>query len=857
MSYSLLTPCLLAASVVAMASPVPAASVPASVPALINRTTPQLAKQFKLQIDPSMAGFRIAAANGGFVSITAGNANELAAGYGYYLRHVLGLNWSWNGNRLTTANKAVMPQAPIEVKTPWKWRYAYNYCTLSYTMAFWGAKEWQNEIDRLAMNGVNMALVQAGLEKVWQLTLRDLGYPEDKIKAFIPNPAAAAWWNMGNLEGLSGPISQNVIDREAQLGKAIVSSMDSYGMTPVLQGFVGLVPHDLPEYLKGDDARYIPQGEWCGLVRPIVLDPTCPAFTKVAAIWYKNLKKVYGITPKALGGDLFHEGGNSGNVDIKNAATAVQKSMHASCPESTWILQAWGGNPRRELMDGLDKEHVIVLALDRDMSAPFSEGSTGAYKDAPWIWTELLNFGGNQGLYGSLKKIASLGEMQKFANKDNLQGLGLISEGVETNPMYYEFFFQRLWSPKEQVQTADEIAAWMKSYAENRYGSAPAQVLKGLELLERSVYTPQRMQEGCTESILCARPGRNVQKASTWSSGQIYYNTEDVIDAAQNYLLAAKENPELLQQETFRYDLIDIVRQMLSDMARPLLAEAMHAYDNDNKAEFDAKSKLFLDLINSTDQLLGTYPQWRFGQMFERALAKGQTPEEKANMAMACKRLVTVWSGRIDGLNDYSHRQMAGLMKDFYGKRWGLFFDTYKQAMDGKLDKSNADNTFRTNDHAFELGWEKNTTAYSSKPEGNTSQIAQQIFDKFEKPARKMAQSYARLHNAPKWTLKDGSKTLTFDVSDIITEPGSYKATFQWEGGSSALEISKVSLYEGDKLVSEDIHPGWTGIDNRQNTYTLPVEKLRTNLDSYTIKAEVKGASGNDSSGIFVFDKAL
>ncbi|MDH3069610.1 alpha-N-acetylglucosaminidase [Akkermansia sp. N21169] len=853
MSYSLLTSCFLAASAV---TPViaSAAAVPASVSALIARTTPQLAKQFKLQIDPSMNGFRITPSTGGFVSITAGNVNELTAGYGYYLRHVLGVHWSWNGNRMDIPNKAIMPQTPIEVKSPWKWRYAYNYCTLSYTMGFWGPKEWQAEIDRMALNGVNIALVQAGLEKVWQLTLRDLGYPEDKIRAFIPNPSAAAWWNMGNLEGMSGPISQDVIDREAQLGKAIVSAMESYGMTPVLQGFVGLVPHDLEQYLHGKDAHYIPQGEWCGQTRPIVLDPTCPAFAKVASIWYKNLQKVYGISPKALGGDLFHEGGNSGGVDIQNAATAVQKSMHASCPQSIWLLQAWGGNPRKELMDGLNQKYVLVLALDRDMSSPFREGSTNAYKNAPWIWTELLNFGGNHGLYGSLKKIASLGAMQQFANKDNLQGLGLISEGVETNPMYYEFFFQRLWSPKEQVQTADEISSWMKTYAQNRYGSAPEPVLKGLQLLERSVYSPQRMQEGCTESILCARPGRNVQKASTWSSGQIYYNTEDVINAAAAYLQAARENPELLRQETFRYDLIDILRQMISDMARPLLAEAMQAYDSGDKKEFEAKASLFLDLINNTDQLLGTYPQWRFGQMYERAIAKGRTPEEKNNMAMACKRLVTTWSGHIDGLNDYSHRQLAGLMKDFYGKRWQLFFDSYRQGLEGKLDKKAVDGDFRTRDHAFELGWEKQPASYSSKPEGNLAQIAQQVFDKFEKPARQLAKSYSKLHNAPKWTLKDGATTLTFDVSGIITAPGTYKATFLWKSGNSALEISKVTLYEGSKIVAVDEHPGWTGIENKRNTYTLPVEKLRTNLDSYTIKAEVKGASGTDSSGVFIFD---
>lgn len=88
---------------------------------------------------------------------------------------------------------------PITQASPYRFLFAYNYCTLSYTMAFWDWKRWEREIDFLAVTGYNQALVTAGLEKVWQLTLRDLNYPEEEIKKFITNPAFAAWSNMGNL----------------------------------------------------------------------------------------------------------------------------------------------------------------------------------------------------------------------------------------------------------------------------------------------------------------------------------------------------------------------------------------------------------------------------------------------------------------------------------------------------------------------------------------------------------------------------------------------------------------------------------------------------------------------------------
>ena len=37
------------------------------------------------------------------------------------------------------------------------------------------------------------------------------------------------------------------------------------------------------------------------------------------------------------------------------------------------------------------------------------------------------------------------------------------------------------------------------------------------EILSSSIYNPARSQEGCTESIICARPSWDVRKASTLS----------------------------------------------------------------------------------------------------------------------------------------------------------------------------------------------------------------------------------------------------------------------------------------------------------------------------------------------------
>lgn len=822
--------------------------------ALVSRVTPKATDQVVFQIDKSVKGFSLENKNGKLL-IKAATPINLAAGYGYFLRNFQKAHWSWNGNRMPQSISPELVTETVVIDQPWDSRFAYNYCTLSYTSAFWGPEKWQEEIDRLALNGVTHPLIQAGLEKVWQLTLKELGYPDDKIIKFIPNPASAAWWNMGNLEGHGGPLTQNMIDQEAKLGRLLADRMRALGMTPVLQGFVGLVPHDLGEHYKEGDVRYVDQGEWVsGFRRPSVLDPTTTAYKKVADIWYKNLHKVYGGKTGAYGGDLFHEGGKSAGINVTDAARAVQESMQKASPGSIWFIQAWGSNPSKALLDGLDKDKTQVLALTRDMKDGSKGEHKNGYHDFPWLWCELLNFGGNHNLYGGLEMLGNLGNLQQSPDKDNIKGLGLLSEGTETNPIFYEFFFQRFWMPKDKTMSESDLVDWMRSYAVNRYGSAPDAVVEGLKKLERSVYSPNREQEGCTESILCARPARNVQKASTWSSGAMYYDPADVQAAAMDYLKAAQAHPELMKQETFRYDLIDIVRQYLADMARPLLAATMAAYDSGDKAEFDRLSGQFLSLLSDTDKLLSTYKQWRFGEMYERAQAKGQTAEEKRNMEIACKQLVSTWSGKIDALNDYANRQLGGLVKDFYLPRWQFFFDAYGKGLEGKVDKNKVDEEFRNNDLKFETEWAKQTTPYTSKPEGDTRAVAAGIMKKYEPLSKELTALSKQLQGA-KWSLRDGQKQFTFDVSDIIMSAGNYVATFQWEDGNSALKITGVTLYEGDKVVSSDKHEGTTGWKNENNSYKINVPQLRKGLDSYTIKADVTGVSGDDSGGKFIFRK--
>lgn len=829
-----------------------AASLRASpaVDAMIARITPGAAAQFTTETLPGGGPerFEIRAENGR-IMLRGTSLAAQAAAYGWYLKHVANAHLSWNGNQLSLPARLPAPAEPIKASSPYPIRYAYNYTALSYTAAFWDWPRWERELDFLATSGFNQALVTAGLEKVWRETLRELGYPEDRIRAFIASPAYAAWWHMGNLEGEGGPLSDAQVENEAALGRRIATRMRELGIAPVLAGFVGLLPHDIGDYVPKLDL--IPQGEWVGgYQRPIVLRPTSPAFPRIAAIWYKHLHAIYGGPARAYAGDLFHEGGNPGGTPLKEAAQAVQRAMQTASPDSVWVLQAWQANPRAELVSGLDLRRTEILQLARNMRDGDNGTPLRTFNGRPWVWGELANFGGKQGLYGGVPLMASLASHLLAPGKERgrIVGVGLLSEGTEQNPLYYDLFFDNFWRDGNL-----DLRTWLDGYAHRRYGAENADARRALDLLlESGIYSPPGVREGPTESILCAKPARDVRKASTWSNGEVYYNPVKIADAAQTLLRAG---PQLKSQETYRYDLVDWTRQVIAELARPLLADAMAAYDRKDKTEFDRRAAQFLDLIRDSDRLLASDGNFLLGRWIARARAKGFTPAEKARMEVNARTLITTWSGRIDALDDYANRQCAGMMRDYYLPRWQGFFDTCREILEGWTSPGQLEDWYMARRAAADLAFAKQTTTYPVQPSGDTVAIAAELLGKYVPLTHHYADGEKR-GAGMKWKLAPGLSELVFDVNEIVTEPGAYRATFQWKEGDSALQIHSVALYEGEKKVAEDVHEGWTGWENRENSYRLALPKLRTNLDTYTVRARVSGASGTDSAGVLLLEKA-
>lgn len=781
---------------------------------LVLRTAPKLAKQVSFRQGESEEITVSAAKGGKGILITASDAARMIYGYGQYLKRCGG-HLSWNGSRLPDA--LPVPEAPVKIApSPWSIRFAYNYCALSYTAGFRGWKEWERELDFLALQGISHVLVTAGLEKTWALFLEKLGADSAQTERFITHPAYAAWWHMGNIQGMGGPVTRERIEDEAKLGKKITARAHELGMTPVLQGYVGFLPHDYKTELH-EDFRILPQGNWVYGTRPSVLDPNCDGFQRTAALWYDCLQKVYGFKAKYFAGDLFHEGGNKDGIDEKAAVRSVQQAMQDASPNSVWVLQSWHANPSDAFLEALNPKQSLILRLVKNMST----GDSGFrdFRGIPWLWCELSNFGGKTGLYGGLPMMCRLGKSLQEEKERGLLGLGLNSEGTESNPIYFDFFFSRI-ATDEEWNLEDRL----RILAKQRYGIDRPALREALGLLAHSIYSPPGEQEGGLETILCARPSWDAAKASTWSSPRRYYDTSVSLKVVRLYLRALKEKPVLAENAGYLYDLVDVTRQAAADAFYDYLQTIRASFESRNTEEYDKKTSRFLDMMTDLDVMLATQPQFRLGTWVAqaRARAKGKKKEQEAILA---KTLITTWCGEIQtwNLNDYSNRQWAGLIRDFYRPRWKCFFDWQRKVMNSQTDAGVAQEGFMRECSAGELAFARNGKTYAEKTKVTPIAAVKNFIRKYGDILGGSSQNGADGGYA--WSVRVGEDSFRVDVTDCFMHAGEYEVKPK---GNDIPAIRSVVLYEGEK-------PVVTGEKIAGNAWRIMLRQMRTNLDAYTL----------------------
>ena len=124
--------------------------------------------------------FEISDTGDGRISIRGNNGVSLASGLNYYLRHWCKVDYNpLFGSQLSMPESLPAVGRKILKYTNYEYRYALNFCTYSYTMAFWNWDDYEPFLDWAAMNGVNLMLDIVGQEEVLRETLTQYVYSDD------------------------------------------------------------------------------------------------------------------------------------------------------------------------------------------------------------------------------------------------------------------------------------------------------------------------------------------------------------------------------------------------------------------------------------------------------------------------------------------------------------------------------------------------------------------------------------------------------------------------------------------------------------------------------------------------------
>jgi len=726
---------------------------------LTTRLVPKSADSFIFETIPQDNGrdvFEIES-RGDKVVLRGNNGVSMATALNWYLKHFCHCDVSWCGNQLNIPTP--LPRVEPKVRrTSWAaYRYFLNYCCFGYSLPWWDWPQWEKLVDWMALNGVNMPLAVTGQEAVWESVCRQLGMSNAQVEEFLAGPPYLPFQWMGCLDGYGGPLPKNWTARHRDLEKKILDRERELGMKPVLQGFTGHVPPAVAQLFPNAPLQRIKWAEW----QTCLLDPLDPMFAKIGKMFMEEQARLYG-TDHLYASDTFIEM-TPPNGDLKYLADlgrAIFDGMAKNDPEAVWVLQGWAFMFKRDFwtqprfkafLDAIPSEKIVLLDLFCESTPMWDK--TDAFCGKPWLWCNVQSFGRRIHLAGWLgRNNEGLFAARQDPKSGKLVGLGFVNEGLCYNPVSYDFMFENAWR-----DTAVDLPTWIHEYAHHRYGAPNADAMRAWDLLLDVAYT----KGGCGLSVIEKTPrlqGGGGRDANSRKLAEAWR----VLDSAA---------PEFKGGDTFRFDVVNVARQVLANHSFVLHGDIAAAWQAKDPVKFEQASSRFLELIDDMDELLATRREFLLGQDLENAKRWGETREERAKCEWNARRVLTLW-GETAVLNDYASKQWAGLLKGYYRPRWKQFLDAAAESLkNGKpFDEASA----RKNLVEWTAKWADGRETYRTKPQGDSVAVAHRLLGKYTIPNQVTANLTTGKPVTCSFSLPGMDATL---ANDGIVDTGSFWGT--------------------------------------------------------------------------------
>lgn len=739
---------------------------------------------------------------------------------------------SWSGNRLEWTS-AGTDKAEHETVSPFQHHYYLNVVTYGYSMPYWDWDRWQQEIDWMALHGIDMPLALVANEAISARVWKKLGLTDEEINGYFVGPAHLPWMRMGNLSGIDGPLPDTWHKEQIALQHRILERMRTLGMKPICPAFAGFVPQAMKRVFP---TANLVETSWAGAFHNWMLSPDQPLFKRIGQLFIEEWEREFGLCNYYLA-DSFNEmeipfppkGTPQRYTQLADYGESVYSAIHAGNPDATWVMQGWMFGYQRNIWDyetlqalvsRVPDDKMILLDLAEDYNYRFWRNGSNwdhykGFMGKQWVYSVIPNMGGKSGLTGDLEFYANGGRLDvlKSPDKGCLVGFGMAPEGIENNEVIYELLCDAGWT--DQRINLDD---WLHNYALCRYGSTHKALPAFWQKLRQSVYGSFTDHPRYNWQF---RPGL-VKKGSIKANALFYEAIDTLLTAADH----------LGNSPLFKADLSEMVAQYAGGKLEILAQAALQAYFWGNTQSADSLAGLFTDLATQTDRLLARHPTMNLQRWLNWARNSGKNESEKRYYEKNARRIVTIWGPPVD---DYSARIWSGLIRDYYLPRWKHYFAQQKNKTDFNLPQ-------------WERQWVEQTGGLSAvEPYKDQIEACKQVW----KLARSINAYEAKHEEAGVWTpalVTNDWKEISWNIP-VDKLKGLQGVRFNYLRGQNRLMIKEVILEADGTEVCRIKQDGETGLTNRNNDYRLSVPASVQGNNGCRLRAIVKSDGPHDSYG--------
>eukprot|EP00440_Ansanella_granifera_P043240 gb/GFBE01046875.1/.p1 GENE.gb/GFBE01046875.1/~~gb/GFBE01046875.1/.p1 ORF type:complete len:807 (+),score=163.64 gb/GFBE01046875.1/:1-2421(+) len=645
--------------------------------------------------------------DGDRVAVAGTSSSELTSALGFYLRSYCNMTIGWpRGGGTNVFIPARWPKIGDVVvrRRSVPWSYMMNVCTHSYSLVWYSWKDWENFIDWMALSGINNVLALTGQEEVQYKVFRSFGLNDTTIRSWFNGPALLTWSRGQNEYGadIAGPLPRSWMREQWQLQQRIVARYRELGIVGQLPGFQGNVPLALKDVWKDANITAAGATGW--------LDALDPLFGRIADVWMQMMIKDFG-TDHWYQLDGYFNGGTAPWLSMEEPSmsgpavdpawyargVAAYESLNRTDPDAIWSFQGfafefWKDTPQtaswlRGFVEAVPPGRFNIIDMDYTFGE-WQKWNNSAFFGAKFIWTALHNFGANDGLKGNLSRVNEMPFAAQEANT-GIWGIGFTPEGIDQNPAYYDFLTEQAW----RSERVPDIAKSLIDGAHKRYGlvAEVPEVKAAWQLLTESMYS---QDVGVHDQTGVAHlPG-----TATWDfrgDGHTPGTALCKTFGAWVQLLRVSSMIEH-ENEPFRYDLINLGRDVLARLSTPLsidfhaaaLPSAGASGAVPSAKEVTRTGDLYLQLLADLDKLVGTDQAFLLGSWLSMARRFGKNSSDCSVVGLpaiaSCEDFyewnarvqITTWNPTMpgdvkipDGPVDYANKQWSGLISGYYAAR--------------------------------------------------------------------------------------------------------------------------------------------------------------------------------------------